>query len=236
MTPLPVFAAGSLRHALPAMADAVGLELEIVFGPSGLLRERIERGERPRLFLPANLAHGQSLARQGLCAAPVAFAQNSLCLFGKRSALAGRSVLEAMLTPENRLGTSTPKADPGGDYAFSVFERAESVLPGSGLALRSKALTLVGGNDTPKGTGGRSPVLELFAADKVDIFLGYRTTALDVTSQGPDLEFLELPEELAVCARYGAVALTLPEGDDALKALQTPAAATALEACGFTKP
>ena len=44
-----------------------------------------------------------------------------------------------------KLGTSTPKADPSGDYAFEVFRKAEAIKPGAQAALEKKALQLTGG-------------------------------------------------------------------------------------------
>ena len=47
-----------------------------------------------------------------------------------------------MLDPAVKLGTSTPKADPSGDYAFEVFAKAEKLKPGANAALEKKALQL----------------------------------------------------------------------------------------------
>ncbi|SMF23635.1 substrate-binding domain-containing protein [Desulfovibrio gilichinskyi] len=232
-----VFAAGSLRKVLPAMAELVGISINPVFGPSGVLRERIAQGERPALFLSANLKHGQILADMGLCSAPKIFAENSLCLFGRPAALQGGDVLQNMLNPENRLGTSTPIDDPGGDYAFSVFDRAESVQDGSRDLLRSKAMTLVGGKKSPKSAGPHSPVYGLFAEDKVDLFLGYRTTAMDLADRMEDIQIMDLPDNLSVKAQYyGVVIDKNSSGDDLFKGLQSDSAQRFLERFGFKRP
>jgi ABC-type molybdate transport system substrate-binding protein len=55
-----------------------------------------------------------------------------------------------MLDPTVRLGTSTPKADPSGDYAWEVFRRAEAVQPGSRERLEAKAIKLTGGPAAPQ--------------------------------------------------------------------------------------
>lgn len=231
-----VFAAGSLRKVLPAMAELVGISINPVFGPSGVLRERIAQGERPALFLPANYKHGQILADMGLCAAPKIFTENSLCLFGRQAALQSGDVLQNMLNPENRLGTSTPVDDPGGDYAFSVFDRAESVQTGSRDLLRSKAMTLVGGKNSPKSAGPHSPVYGLFTEDKVDLFLGYRTTAIDIAGRMEDIQIMDLPDDLSVKAQYYGVVIDKSRaGSDLLMRLQTDAAQNTLEKFGFKR-
>ncbi|QGY40978.1 molybdenum ABC transporter substrate-binding protein [Pseudodesulfovibrio cashew] len=233
---LTVFSAGSLRKALPAMAEAVGLDLDVLFGPAGLLRRRIEEGERPSLFFSANMDHARAVETLDDYAPARELAVNRLCLFGRREALECGDALAAMLAQENRLGTSTPGADPGGDYAFSVFDRAEAILPGSRERLRAKALPLVGGSLHGKDGPGRSPVPGLFEAGKVDLFLGYRTSALDVVRSVEGLAMVELPPALAVEAIYGVVAL---RGDPvvakALALLDSLPATEALEQCGFMR-
>jgi ABC-type molybdate transport system substrate-binding protein len=46
------------------------------------------------------------------------------------------------LRSDVRVGTSTPVADPSGDYAFALFRRAEELAPGARAKLESKALQL----------------------------------------------------------------------------------------------
>ena len=50
------------------------------------------------------------------------------------------TLLEQMLSPDVKVGTSTPKADPSGDYAFEVFAKAEALKAGARAALEAKAL------------------------------------------------------------------------------------------------
>jgi ABC-type molybdate transport system substrate-binding protein len=62
-------AAGSLRAALTHLARdftaAYGVPVDLVFGASGLLRERLEGGEPSDVFASANMEHPQALARSG---------------------------------------------------------------------------------------------------------------------------------------------------------------------------
>jgi accessory colonization factor AcfC len=55
---LQVLAAGSLREVLAEIggqySKATGVEVTTTFGPSGVLRERIEKGERADLFASAD--------------------------------------------------------------------------------------------------------------------------------------------------------------------------------------
>src|SRR5690606_3129619 len=62
-------AAGSLKAALGEVAanfeKATGHKVVTAFGPSGLLRERIEKGEPAEVFASANMKHPQVLEKAG---------------------------------------------------------------------------------------------------------------------------------------------------------------------------
>lgn len=116
------------------------------FGESGLMREWVEAGETAHLFAPANMPHPGSLEAAGR-GAPVALsAWNRFCALAAADlAFTSERLLDAMLSDEMRLGTSTPLADPSGDYASALFDRAEAVRPGATVALKDKAMQLTGG-------------------------------------------------------------------------------------------
>ena len=62
-------AAGSLRAVMTDLAQsfraAGGVEVAATFGASGLLRERIEKGEATDVFASADVANAQKLADGG---------------------------------------------------------------------------------------------------------------------------------------------------------------------------
>jgi ABC-type molybdate transport system substrate-binding protein len=56
-------------------------------------------------------------------------------------AVDGENLLDRLLDPKVKVGISTPKADPLGDYAIEVFRKAGLIKPGAEAALEEKALT-----------------------------------------------------------------------------------------------
>ena len=66
------------------------------------------------------------------------------------------TLLDRMLAADVKLGTSTPRADPSGDYAWEVFRKADKLKPGAFAALGTKALQLVGGPTSPTAPLGRA--------------------------------------------------------------------------------
>src|SRR5262249_22628206 len=115
--PAHVLAAGSLVAAVTQIVRSSGLGpseiAEPTFGPSGGLRERIEKGEPADLLLSADMQHPRTLAKARPQTLVVPFARNTLCLFARESAgLTQSNALDRMLDPKLRLVTSTPKLDP----------------------------------------------------------------------------------------------------------------------------
>jgi len=217
-----VYAAGSLRGAMTALAGAFektyGIPVKTTFGPSGVLRGRIEGGERPDILASADMGSPKALAGQGLAWQTVLFARNELCATGRQSlGLTPQNLLDRLLDPAVRLGTSTPKADPAGDYAWKMFDRAEAVKAGSAKALDAKAGKIVGGPNNSAPVDGRHPVAAAFAADKIDVFLGYCSGDLHKTE--PGLAQVRLPAELSVGAAYGLALLKTADPDARLFAL-----------------
>lgn len=239
-----VFAAGSLRlafnEAAAAFSKAGGGEIEFSFGSSGLLRDRLKRGEKADVFASANMEHPKALADRGKAAPVRMFARNRVCVLAAPGVRATTgNVLDRMLDPDVKLGTSTPKADPGGDYAWEVFERAERVRPGAYAALSKKALQLIGGpTSPPTPRPGRSTYAALLVSGKADLFLVYCTIALAATREEPSLTAVALPEPLRVDASYGLTTLkgASPGGKAFAEFLLSAQGQDVLESHGFLPP
>lgn len=204
--------AGSLKAALTELAVVFEAQTKIAvkpaFGASGLLRERIQKGEAAEIFTSADLGNPQALAREGLAGSVVLFARNELCAFARPEvAVTSDTLLERMLDPKVKLGTSTPKADPSGDYAFAVFARAEAVKPGAKAALEAKALQLTGGPGSVPAPGGVNVYGHKLASGEADLFLAYCTNAQPLAQEQPGIKLVRLPPALAVGADYGLTVL-----------------------------
>ena len=201
-------AAGSLRSALTDVAKAFetasGVKVLAKYGPSGTLRDEIAGGAKADVFASANMTHPQSLAESGRSSAVALFARNRLCALVKPGlAVTPESLLDAMLRDEVTVGTSTPKADPSGDYAFEVFAKAETLKTGSRAALEKKALQLTGGPSSAQPPSGRSVYGWHVAEGRADIFLTYCTNAVVASRENSGQQVVALPDTLAVAADYG---------------------------------
>jgi len=215
---LRVYAAGSTRGVLAEIAHdytaMTGQPIELIFGPAGMLRERIEKEGQADVYVSANMAHPQRLADEGKGTLPIVFARNRLCVTGRAELyLTRENLLDKLLEPSVKIGTSTPVADPGGDYAWQFFAKAETVHAGAKALLESKAHQLFGGPDSPKVPAGENALHYFMAHDQADVFIGYCSShdrLADASAKPADASEtkLEVPEPLAFPISYGVTVLT----------------------------
>lgn len=210
--PVLLHAAGSLRTALTEVAGAFeaasGQRVQAKYGPSGTLKDEIAGGAHAEVFASANMEHPQALATAGKSGPVVLFARNRLCALVRPGlAVEPATILDRMLDANVKLGTSTPRADPSGDYAWEVFRKADRLRPGAFAALEEKALRLTGGPNAPSAPPGRTIYGALVAEGKADIFLTYCTSAREAQTQNSSQQIVPLPVELAVGADYGLTVL-----------------------------
>jgi ABC-type molybdate transport system substrate-binding protein len=244
--PIPafkVFAAGSLREAMTQVATdyqaRTGQAVELTFGASGLLRERIEKGEAALVFASADTDHPQRLSRGGAWQTPTVFVRNSLCaLTGTHVNATPDTLLQTMLQPTVRVGTSTPVSDPSGDYAWALFKKADALQAGAYATLDRKALKLTGAADSPRPPAGRSFYAWSMDEGQADLFLTYCTNAVAAQKEVPWLKVVSLPQALQVGAPYGmtVAAGAPPQAQAFAQALLQAQAQQVFKRFGFEGP
>jgi molybdenum ABC transporter molybdate-binding protein len=158
--PVQLYAAGSLKEALTDVAKAfeakTGGKIEMKFGPSGALKNDIAGGGKAQVFASANMEHPQALHDAGKSGPVVRFARNKMCALAHPLLKVDSSnLLERMLDPAVKVGISTPKADPSGDYAIAIFHKADAVKPGARAELEKKARQLTGSPTSAAPPEGR---------------------------------------------------------------------------------
>lgn len=236
-------AAGSLRQALTEAAEAYerasGVRVVATFAASGLLRERLAGGEASDVFASANMEHPQALAEAGRAGPVALFARNKLCALARPGLdVSPATLLDRLLDPSVKLGTSTPRADPAGDYAWALFRRAEAARPGSFARLDAKALQLTGGPNSPPPPPGRSVYAAAIRDGGADLFLAYCNVSHAARAEWPELRVIDVPPELAVGADYGLTVLrgAAPRGADFALFVLSPAGQRILARNGFDAP
>jgi molybdate transport system substrate-binding protein len=209
-------AAGSLNSALSEVAQTftatTGITVTQTYLPSGTLRQEIEAGLRPDVFASADTANPQALEQEGLAGPVQTFVSNQIVAvfrsgFGQNVSPA--NLISVLLSPSTtRIGTSTPVADPLGDYTQQIFEKADAIVPGAAATLEAKRDELVANPSAPAvPTGANATVYFLDTTQTVDVFITYVTAAVEARAIDPTLQIVYLPQELSAPAPYGVTVL-----------------------------
>jgi len=233
---LRIFAAGSLREALgEVLASRPGAKVEATFGPSGVLRGRIEKGDVPDIFVPAAWEHARELAKRGLMREAKPYLKNSLCLMAAPGIALDRDPVDMALDPKLKLGTSTPGADPSGDYAWQLFRNIDRTRPGAFARLDAKALKLLG-KEVPSGVT-ESPYATILRERKADVFISYCTGAVEAARALPGVTWARFSDDVNVSAVYGiGLSAKAPrEAEDLYRFLSSDAALAIFERHGFAR-
>ncbi len=207
---LKLYAAGSLKAALGDVATSYekihNIKVTTQFGPSGLLRKAIEDGESADVFASADMTHPGKLEAGGWGGPVALFTRNQLCVLAQPEIeVTTETLLSILLNEKIRVGTSTPKADPSGDYAWELFKKAEKIKTGSFAILSTKALQLTGGPDSEKAPEGKNPYGWVMSEKKADVFLTYCTNAVLAQKEVPSLKIIRINDALSVGADYGLI-------------------------------
>src|SRR5216684_4585867 len=175
---LVLYGAGSLREVMTDMAALFsrerGIAVRTEFGASGRMRERIEAGDKVDVFTSADIGHAAKLVANGKASVMAMFARNDLCLLGPahRVSAGSAGALDALLKDGIRIGVSPAKIDPLGDYTVQLFDLADKMKPGSGVALRSRAVVIDNPPGAPPPQSG-DYVLDALRAGRIDLAIVY---------------------------------------------------------------
>lgn len=237
---LVLYGAGSLREAMTEMAMAFtrqrGTPVRTQFGASGRMRELIEAGDKVDVFTSADIGHAAKLVADGRASVMAMFARNELCLLAPSSrAPAGPAgVLDALLAEGVKVGVSPARIDPLGDYTVQFFDIADKVRPGSGQALRSRAVVLDNPPGAPPSPSG-DYYLDALRDGRIALAVVYCSGKGRYARLDPGLAMTPFPPELATGPQYGLAVMkdARPEGLLLALSILSPTGQKILSANGF---
>ena len=206
-----MLAAGSLRGALTAIATefetSKGDHVTLVFGPAGALHDRIVGGEAFDVYATAAFPQARSLTDKGLARPSVVLARNKLCVLVRGdSPITRETLIDALLDPHVRPGTSTPKSDPAGDYTWAFFRRVDEARPGAFETLSGKAKMLFGGGEQKSAEPRKpnEPLTHVLDDGAVDMLFLYCSGATPMAEKSAGkYRAFELPAAYEVAVDYG---------------------------------
>jgi molybdate transport system substrate-binding protein len=210
-----VYAAASLREALPRVLDA-----RFSFAGSDALQRQIERGAPADLFVAASPRATTALSRGGRCERPVAFASNALVLLVPSTGARLRALADLRRLPDLRIAIGAPGV-PVGDHARELVRR---------LGLRQALRAATESRETSV-----AGVVARVALGSADAGFAYRT---DAPIAGPRVRAIALPARAQPPIRYEACVVRRPGAATAsarelLRRLTGPRAQELLRRSGF---
>ena len=212
MLNLTIFSAGSFRHVLNELVTIFKqknpVEVHLHLAPAGLLRQRLEADEYCDIFISANLQNINILSATKCIYNQQILAFNQLILTTLNTEhYQHRNTLDILFDESLRLATSTPIADPCGDYTWHLFELLEKAYPEPGRLLKQRAMPLVGGENSavviPKGEIASKYVLQ---NNHADMMIGYANYMHKLANE--NLRFHHFPPEFNIKATYSAAQLS----------------------------
>ena len=208
---LVVYGAGSLREAIGQIASEFGrdrgLTVKTQFGPSGRMRERIEKGEHVDLFTSADVGHARKLVEDGRATVMALFVRNTVCLLSPtKFGATTQTALDKLVDPGVHIGISPPKIDPLGDYTERLFRLIDQLRPGSGAAIQARTVILDTAPGTPPPRSGDTDV-DAILDGRVDVAIVYCSSRDRYARLLPDAAIVQLPSELQVGPEYALAVL-----------------------------
>lgn len=245
-----LYNAGALRTAFGEIShkftEKYGIPVTQVSAPCGSLRERIEQefllqGSSADVYASGSIRNPQKLFDQGLSGSVEIFTQTRIvALIRPGLSITSDNLLDVLLDPDIRVATSTPILDSSGDYAQEIFQKADSIKPGSFEILNDKALRLVGGAPTTvTPTAGVDTFKYILSDEKLaDVALVYYTVGLASVAAASDLQIVELPDSLATNATFSLTVLkgASPDGEKLAQYILSPEGQEILSKYGFPSP
>ena len=231
---IKVMAAGSLKDPFTAIfADFTrqyGGSFAPTYGPSGGLRERLQKGEAFDVFASAALPHAQALTDAGISGPSILFARNALCAVTEASRpLVSGNLIDTLLKPDIKFGTSTPVSDPAGDYTWEMFHKIDALGPARSARCRTRPAIVRG---RPRLRRSRQAA----AAGRLDITISIVHLCSGAQqSSDPTTQMVALPDELTVGPEYGFTVSRKAQGSGGRfrDVLMSPQAQATLKSFGF---
>jgi ABC-type molybdate transport system substrate-binding protein len=190
-----------------SFGQAHGLTVATQFGPSGRMRESIEKDEHVDVFTSADIGHARKLVEDGRASVMAMFARNTLCVLSPAAfGATTQNVLDKLLAPGVRVGVSPAKVDPLGDYTVRLFEAAERLRSGSTAALQARAVVLDTPPSSPPPKSGDTDADALLGG-RVDASIVYCSARERYSRILPDAALVAFPPELQAGPEYGLAVL-----------------------------
>ena len=207
MSDLLILAAGSTRHLIPSLLEQYNINTSEKFlchyGPSGLLKSRIETGIKFSIFVSASAAHTESLGLSGNLRRNEIFGYNRLVLLHRcNEKIFQDNVLNLFSDQSLSLGLSTT----GLNQTIELMEILNEVSSLAGVNpgdLKARTRIITGGRERPNAPSDRNQYGWIMETKSIDLMLTVQSNAVEAVKDNPELTFAQLPLSIKNVGPYG---------------------------------
>lgn len=207
MSDLLILAAGSTRHLIPYLMEQYNIDtttkFDCQFGPSGLLKSKIERGIKFAIFISTSITHTKSLQLSGNLRRNEVFGYNPLVLLHRSNQKIFKGdVLDFFLNPSLSFGISTT----GFDATIGASEILADICKAAEIResdLKSRSQIITGGRENPNAPPDRNQYGWIMETQDLDLILTVKSNAIEAIKDNPELTFAKLPLPINTVGLYG---------------------------------
>jgi|YelNatPaOPRAMG01_1025707.scaffolds.fasta_scaffold01425_18 molybdate transport system substrate-binding protein len=177
-----------------------GVKIDYDFLGAGVLKGDIEEGAPCDIFLSANGKFQRQLKRKGFLNSYRTFAYDYLAAATPYNNPAGvnSSNLIQKLTDSNvSLTTSSPHADPAGDYTWKMFRKINKYYPGAFEKITNHANHLL----------DAALVMPVLESGNTDLGILYMSQLIELKKSGAEINIIPIPKKYNTKAKFTASVL-----------------------------
>ncbi|MCL5408748.1 MAG: molybdate ABC transporter substrate-binding protein [Candidatus Omnitrophica bacterium] len=199
---LRIFAADALPKPIEEIGHLFekshpGITIYYSFLGSGILKGDIQQGAPCDIFLCANRKFQRQLKKTGFINNYKIFAYDYLALatpFNNPGNVNYANMIQKLMDKNISLTTSTPHADPAGDYTWKMFKLINKKYPGAFKKIVSHANHLL----------DAALIIPVLVNNDTDIGILYTSQILEVERQGTKLNMIPIPAKYNTKAKFTA--------------------------------
>lgn len=177
-----------------------GVKIDYNFLGAGVLKGDIEEGAPCDIFLSANGKFQRQLKRKGFLNSYSVFAYDYLAAatpYGNPSGVTKHNLISKLMDPNVTLATSSPHADPAGDYTWKMFEKIDKTIPGAFNKITGHANHLL----------DAALVMPVLKSGNADLGILYASQLLELKRSGAKINIIPISKKYNTKAKFTASVL-----------------------------
>ena len=177
-----------------------GVEIDYDFLGSGVLKGDIEEGAPCDVFLSANGKFQRQLKHKGFLKSYEVFAYDYLAAatpYNNPAGVTPSNLIQKLMDPNVALTTSSPNADPAGDYTWKMFRIINRRFPGAFKKITGHVNHLL----------DAALVMPVLESGNTDLGILYASQLLELKRSGAKINIIAIPKKYNTKAKFTASVL-----------------------------